>query len=110
MTVTKFSIEFHATGEFNDTFTRIITNHNEGLTNATLDLFVTYAKARKAEFTRATPDFKIIERPQDSSIHVYENGKATVSIWEKVIIELNTPLPTAEEIEEEIRLEQKTVS
>lgn len=100
MTVTKFSIEFHSRGDLNDSFARMITNHNEGKANITLDLFEWYAKGRKAEFVIITPKFEFVSREADNSLHVYENGKATVSIWEKVILELDTVETEGENLEQ----------
>lgn len=89
MTKTKLSVELHASGDLNDAFIRMITNHNEGRVKIDLDLFAQYGKAEFAKWPSITKVFRFEQNTEAlNALEVYENDKHTMTITEKEILEL----------------------
>ncbi len=88
MLKTKFKVDIHSKGDFNDTFIRIITHHNEGKVNVPLGIFLMAVKATYAAWPVSTPETTIKENVGAGTIEVIEGDKHTLTITECTYDEL----------------------
>jgi len=91
---TKFSIEIHGTGNFNDAIVQMVTNHNEGLVDISFSTITGYVYGRYAQYPTITPITTMNTSYPKGTLEVIENGKHTLTITRKEIHELQ---PGAEE-------------
>lgn len=91
MKKTKFKVDIHQKGDFNDTFLRIITHHNGGKVNVPLGIFLMAVKATYAAWPVTTPETTIKEDVGNHCIEVIEGDKHTLTITECYYEELVMP-------------------
>lgn len=85
---TKFSIEIHGTGSFNDAIVQMITNHNEGLVDISFSTITGFIYGKYAQYPTITPITTMRTSYPKGTMDVVENGKHTMTITRKEIHEL----------------------
>jgi len=85
---TKFSIEIHGTGNFNDSIVRMITNHNEGLVDISFSTISGFIYGKYAEFPTITPITTMNTSYPKGTMEIIEKGKHTITITKKEVHEL----------------------
>jgi len=88
MKVTKFKVEIHCNGAFNEKALRIITNHNEGKINVNLGIFGMLVKVDYSSYPTITPDTTIKEDVGNHTLQIIEGDKHTLTITECTYEEL----------------------
>jgi len=90
MKKTKFKIDIHCNGTFNEKVVRIITNHNEGKTVVNLGIFAMLVKVEYANWPTIVPDTTVREDVGNHTIEIIEGEKHTLTITECTYEELKT--------------------
>lgn len=108
MQKTKFKVDIHSNGDFNEQFIRIITNHNSGKIEVPLGVFLMAVKSTYATWPVSTPETTVKENVGTHTIEIWEGEKLTLTIQEYTYDELGevgtpaeddlTPLEQVEDI------------
>lgn len=85
---TKFSIEIHCNGNFNDAIVQMTTNHNQQLVNINFSTIVGYINGKYAQYPTITPKTEIKQSYPNGTIDIIEGDKHTMTITRKELEEL----------------------
>lgn len=89
---TKFSVEIHTIGNFNDSLIKMITNHNAGLVDLTLSTITGFVNGKYAEYPTITPITTIRTSYPNKTMDIFEGegvlSKHTLTITLKELEEL----------------------
>lgn len=89
MKKTKFSIEIHSNGSFNEAIIQMITNHNSGLVEVSFSTISGFIHGKFAQYPTITPITTINTSFPNQTMEIIEMDKHTLTLTLKELHELD---------------------